>query len=198
MNARTLARPLRSLVAGAAGLLVVAGAVFGGSAAMASPADDIIGGTVVGGNSGPSYYREAGSLGKTTCTSSDNSVYTTVSATARQYSGSQLFNVRVLARDVTGGRIGAWSQYVNQQRWVYETYAAGLPQQYTIATSKFTGIPGHSYQVYAEVFAWNGSSWVNVTRSVIHYSTFGAYERNVYGQLIQQQQGAGSSSCLVL
>jgi hypothetical protein len=198
MNIRNSLITFRRVALAAA---IVGGGIAGSSgAASADLISDIVGGTAVGGSSGPGYYSAAQYYAQTICTGSTNRVATTVVGAPRSGSGGQWFQTRVWARDVTSVA-GAWRDYGSANTWVLETHSMSysMPDYRPLATQAFTGSDGRSYQIYISVAVAVGNAWQSLPSSYSnHFTTFGAPQTNIYGVAVQGMPGASASYCKVM
>lgn len=125
---------------------------------------------------------------------------TTVLVSPRHRSGGQWFYSRVWARDVTNG-YGGWKNQGTAQAFIPEvnSMSYSMADYRELATSKFTGYDGHSYQIYVEAWAaYSGGQYEGIgAKNSNHYSSFGAYEPNIYGETLQRIPGASGSHCTV-
>jgi len=178
----------------------------GGIAVSADPASadiisDVVGGTSVGGSSGTGYYSPAQFYPQTICTGNTNQVKTVVVGSPRSGTGGQWFTTQVWAIDVTRSG-GTWKPYGwTAATWVAETHSISysMPDYKQLAVNNFTGIDGHSYQVFVEVLVAVNGVWQPLpSMTSNHFTTFGAILTNIYGVAVQGLPGAATSYCTVV
>lgn len=202
MTASTTTRLARRIAGSLlATVLGVGVAVATGGAAHADIISDIVGGTTVGGSTGPGYYSPAQFYVQATCVGTTNAVNAAVVASPRTGSGGQWFGVQVYAQAYPNG---SWTNYGWKQTYVAETHAASgsySMSDYGLVLSRglFTGYNNASYRVYVEGYVWNGTAWASLGgKYANHFTVWGATETNAYGQAIQGMPGTSSGYCTVL